>query len=83
MKSLLLALSLFTTKVLSSQRTIKNYNDVDAQIALDLDIVAYCGHQAYGTHVFTGVSEGFVHTKTLYNGEWDVEGFVGYLPSAN
>jgi len=44
MKSLLLALSLFTTKVLSSQRTIKNYNDVDAQIALDLDIVAYCGH---------------------------------------
>lgn len=72
-------LGLFATQMVSA--AVSGYNDTQAQIALDLDIVAYCGHDAYKSHVFSGVTEGFIHTKTLYDVKWDVEGYIGYLPS--
>ena len=34
-------------------------------------------------HTFTGPTEGFTLTKVIYNDTYDVEGYIGYLPSDN
>ena len=33
------------------------------------------------SHTFTGVTEGFITTKVVYDATYDVEGFIGVLPS--
>ena len=34
-------------------------------------------------HTFTGPTAGFTLTKVIYNDTYDVEGYIGYLPSDN
>jgi len=46
-----------------------------------VSLATYCGKDAYLTHQFSGLLEGFVVTKVVSNFLNDVEGFVGYLPS--
>lgn len=60
-----------------------NYTDAQAEISLTLSQKAYCGKSAYMTQDYSGVVAGFVPTKVVYSLLWDVEGFVGYLPSDN
>jgi len=48
---------------------------------LQVSLATYCGKDAYLTHQFSGLLEGFVVTKVVSNLLNDVEGFVGYLPS--
>jgi hypothetical protein len=57
------------------------YTDAQAQISLQLSQYAYCGVDAYLTMPFEYAAEGFVATKVLHNSIYDVQGYVGYLPS--
>ena len=54
-----------------------------ALISVDLSQVAYCGHELYPSHTFTGPTEGFILTKVIYDPTYDVNGYIGYLPSDN
>lgn len=60
-----------------------DYTDAQAQISIQLSQNAYCGKEVYLTQEYTGAAEGFVPTKIIYNFLYDVQGFVGYLPSDN
>lgn len=42
---------------------------------------AYCGKEAYLTQPYSNAVEGFVATKVIENLLFDVQGYVGYLPS--
>ena len=52
-------------------------------ISFDLAKTAYCGYQKYESHVFTGAAKGFVTTHVIYDDQYDVEGYIGYLASDN
>lgn len=54
-----------------------------ALISVNLSQVAYCGYELYPQYTFFGPSEGFVLTKVIYDPTYDVNGFIGYLPSDN
>lgn len=58
-----------------------NWSLDQAMISFDLAQVAYCGHERTPQHVFRGVTEGFVLTKVIYDPTYDVQGYIGYLPS--
>ena len=57
------------------------YSNDQAQIALQLSIDAYCGNTHNEQHTFDGPAEGFVLTKPIFDSFYNIEGFVGYLPS--
>jgi hypothetical protein len=58
------------------------YTNAQAQIALMLSNVAYCGKDAYMSHTYSGVLSGFKPTYVIYSGIVDdTEGLVGILPS--
>jgi hypothetical protein len=53
-----------------------------ALIGHQLSAAAYCGYKTYLTHQFNDPeTDGFQVTRVIYNKFYDVEGFVGYLPS--
>lgn len=58
-----------------------SYDANQAKTSLWLSAAAYCGKDAYKSHVFKGPTTGFVYTKTISGLGSDTEGFVGYLPS--
>ena len=57
------------------------YDPAQARVSLTLAQAAYCGKDAYLTHTFSGVVEGFEVTYVIYDPDHDTHGFVGYLPS--
>eukprot|EP01038_Epipyxis_sp_PR26KG_P008681 gene8681-11732_t len=59
--------------------TTFDYNQ--AQRALWLSVAAYCGKDAYKSHVFKGPTSGFIVTHVMYDPTPDTEGYIGYLPS--
>ena len=62
--------------------TAQPYEPAQAQIALMLSNVAYCGGNAYSTYNYTGVLAGFQFKyKILSRIVDDTEGLVGILPS--
>lgn len=72
----------FAATVLASAINATQSWSVDqALISLDLARVAYCGYEHTASHVFTGATEGFDLTTVIYDDTYDIEGFVGVLPS--
>lgn len=60
--------------------TSSSFNLNEANKNVYLSAAAYCGVKGYDSHEFSGLLDGFVLTRSL-KGTYDVEGFVGYLPS--
>lgn len=56
------------------------FNQDDGFKGVYLSAAAYCGFDKYQSIEFTGSLQGFKVTKNLH-GFYDVEGFIGYLPS--
>ncbi len=46
-----------------------------------MTIESYCDNEHNLTHTFDGPAQGFVVTKTIKDSVFDIEGFVGFLPS--
>ncbi len=61
--------------------TLGAYDGSQATKSLWLSAAAYCGKDAYPSHVFKGVTSGFVYTKTISDSATDTQGYIGYLPS--
>ena len=53
-----------------------------ATIAHQLCKASYCGYENYMTHQWNDPeTAGFVVSNVIYNQQFDIEGYVGYLPS--
>lgn len=59
------------------------FNMKDANTSVWFSAAAYCGEDLYPTHVFKGPTTGFKMYKTISATRFDVEGYMGYLPSEN
>lgn len=57
------------------------YTAEQAELSRQFASYSYCGKDNYLTQKYIGATSGFVATSVLYDPLWDVEGFVGYLPS--
>jgi hypothetical protein len=57
------------------------FTEERAQISWHLSLKAYCGVDNLHLMPFTNVVEGFVHTKTVWWEDYDVTGYIGYMPS--
>ncbi|KAJ1423230.1 Alpha/Beta hydrolase protein, partial [Ochromonadaceae sp. CCMP2298] len=72
----LLALALATAQSFT-------YDAAEANRTVWLSAAAYCPRASFASREFLGPTSGFVVTRTLYDAASDMQGFVGYLPSAN
>jgi hypothetical protein len=70
-----------TAALLSLSAQAVEWNHDQAEIFVDLARTAYCSHTVYPTHVFTGPTQGFEVTSVLYDDLYDINGYIGYLPS--
>lgn len=61
--------------------SIPAYDNNQALKSLWLSAAAYCGKDAFKSHVFKGPTSGFVYTNTISDLVTDTQGYVGYLPS--
>ena len=78
MKSVFSA-SLLLASVLAIHDT--EYSDEQAELHRQLASYAYCGVDMYLTQPYHGKAEGFVATSVIYQEFWQVQGYIGYLPS--
>jgi len=57
------------------------YSAAQAEISRQLSSDTYCNKENYLSHTYEGAAKGFVATYVVEQPLYDVQGYVGYLPS--